>query len=289
MFRIEADGQNGRELILSDKWGCSIRREAGSRPVPKAVYAPYAAFTAGRENLFCRIPEWKTDLPVSNPWERAGSSRFHSAKREEYATILQMNLKQPEISWSSSYLFSYRVCIIILILKSAFQEVFMRNQKNELKLLKCIEQDCTMSTAQLAAMCDMTEEEVKSEIEQLENDHVILGYKAIINWDDTIDETVTALIEVSVTPQRDKGFDRIAERIYQYEEVESMYLTSGGFDFTVLISGRTLREVAMFVAERLSPIEGVISTTTHFILKKYKEKHTIFKPQEEQKERPIFV
>ncbi len=165
----------------------------------------------------------------------------------------------------------------------------MRNQKNELKLLKCIEQDCTLSTAQLAAMCDMTEEEVKSEIEQLENDHVILGYKAIINWDDTIDETVTALIEVSVTPQRDKGFDRIAERIYQYEEVESMYLTSGGFDFTVLISGRTLREVAMFVAERLSPIEGVISTTTHFILKKYKEKHTIFQPQEEQKERPIFV
>ena len=165
----------------------------------------------------------------------------------------------------------------------------MRNQRNELRLLKCIEQDCTLKPEQLAAMSDMTVEEVQSEIKQLEQDHVILGYKAIVNWDDTIDESVTALIEVSVTPQRDKGFDRIAERIYQYEEVESMYLTSGGFDFTVLITGRTLREVAMFVAERLSTIEGVTSCTTHFILKKYKEKHTVFQPQEEQKERPIFV
>lgn len=165
----------------------------------------------------------------------------------------------------------------------------MRNQKNELKLLKLLEQDCTLTHAQLAAMCDMTEKDVASEIDQLERDHVILGYKAIINWDDTIDESVTALIEVSVTPQRDKGFDRIAQRIYQYDEVESMYLTSGGFDFTVIITGRTLREVAMFVAERLSPIEGVTSCTTHFILKKYKEKHTVFQAQEEEKERPIFV
>ena len=137
----------------------------------------------------------------------------------------------------------------------------MPNQRSELKLLKCLEQDCTLSPEQLSAMCNMTVEEVKTEIAQLEKDHVILGYKAIVNWDDTIDETVTALIEVSVTPQRDKGFDRIAQRIYQYDEVESMYLTSGGFDFTVMITGRTLREVAMFVAQRLSPIEGVISTS----------------------------
>ncbi len=165
----------------------------------------------------------------------------------------------------------------------------MANQRSELKLLKLLEQDCTLSPEQLAAMCNMTVEDVKSEIKQLQDDHVILGYKAIVNWDDTIDETVMALIEVSVTPQRDKGFDRIAQRIYQYEEVESMYLISGGYDFTVIITGRTVKEVAMFVAQRLSTIEGVISTSTHFILKKYKEKHTVFTPEEEQKERPIFV
>lgn len=165
----------------------------------------------------------------------------------------------------------------------------MANQQSELKLLKLLEQDCTLKPEQLAAMCNMTVEEVRKEIEQLQKDHVILGYKAIINWDDTIDETVMALIEVSVTPQRDKGFDRIAERIYQYDEVESLYLISGGFDFTVIITGRTVKEVAMFVAQRLSTIEGVTSTSTHFILKKYKEKHTIFAPKEEQKERPVFV
>ena len=165
----------------------------------------------------------------------------------------------------------------------------MANQRSELKLLKLLEQDCTLSAEQLAAMCNMSVEDVKNEIAQLEKDHVILGYKAIVNWDDTIDETVMALIEVSVTPQREKGFDRIAQRIYQYEEVESMYLISGGFDFTVIITGRTVKEVAMFVAQRLSPIEGVTSTSTHFILKKYKEKHTVFTPEEEQKERPIFV
>lgn len=165
----------------------------------------------------------------------------------------------------------------------------MANQQTELKLLKYIEQDCTLSAEQLASLCGMTPEDVKTEIKKLEENHVILGYKAIVNWDDTIDETVTALIEVSVTPQSERGFDRIAQRIYQYDEVESMFLTSGGFDFTVIITGRTLKEVAMFVARRLSTIEGVTSTTTHFILKKYKEKHTVFSPEEKQKERPLFV
>ena len=102
-------------------------------------------------------------------------------------------------------------------------------------------------------------------------------------------ETVEALIEVQITPQRDKGFDRIAERIYQYEEVESCYLMSGGYDLTVIITGRTLREVALFVSQKLSTIEGVRSTATHFILKKYKQQNVIFAPKEEQKERLIFV
>ena len=117
---------------------------------------------------------------------------------------------------------------------------------------------------------------------------VILGYKALVNWEKTSVEAVEALIEVKITPQRDKGFDRIAERIYQYEEVESCYLMSGGYDVTVIITGRTLREVALFVSEKLSTIDGVTSTATHFILKKYKQQDVIFERREEQKERLIF-
>lgn len=156
------------------------------------------------------------------------------------------------------------------------------------KLLRLLEEDCTMNTAQLAAAANLTEEEVKAEIRAMEDDHVILGYKAIVDWDRTQVESVTALIEVKVTPQRGDGFDRIAERIYQYDEVESVYLMSGAFDLTVIISGRTLKEVAHFVGEKLATIEDVTGTATHFILHKYKEKHLIFEKQEEQEERFVF-
>ena len=111
-------------------------------------------------------------------------------------------------------------------------------------LLELLEQDCTQSHAQLAAQAGMTEQEVKQELERMEKDGTILGYQAIIDWDKVKRETVTALIEVKVVPQSIAGFDRIAQRIYQYDEVESMYLMSGAFDLTVIISGRTLREVA---------------------------------------------
>lgn len=157
------------------------------------------------------------------------------------------------------------------------------------KLLKLLEQDCTLSTAQLAAMCDTTEEDVTQRIRALSEEGVLLGYKAVVNWEKTAVESVEALIEVKVTPQRDKGFDRIAERIYQYEEVESCYLMSGGYDLTVILTGRTLREVALFVSQKLSTIEGVTSTATHFILKKYKQQNVVFEQREEQKERLIFV
>ena len=156
------------------------------------------------------------------------------------------------------------------------------------RLLKLLEKDCTMSPAQLAAMCDTTEEDIIHRVESLRDEGVILGYKALINWEKTAVEAVEALIEVKITPQRDKGFDRIAERIYQYEEVESCYLMSGGYDVTVIITGRTLREVALFVSEKLSTIEGVTSTATHFILKKYKQQDVVFERREEQKERLIF-
>ena len=157
------------------------------------------------------------------------------------------------------------------------------------KLLEMLEQDCTMSPEQLAASLGKSVDEVKSAIAAYEKDRTILGYKAIVDWDRIRKDYVTALIEVNVTPQSIAGFDRIAERIYQYEEVESVYLMSGSFDLTVIISGRTLREVARFVGERLAPLEDVTGTATHFILHKYKEKHLIFEKREEQPKEWIFT
>ena len=156
------------------------------------------------------------------------------------------------------------------------------------KLLQLLESDCTLSADQLAAMTGMTVEEVKAEIKAFEAEGLILGYRAVVDWDRTEREAVTALIEVKVTPQRGEGFDRVAERIYQYDEVESLYLMSGAFDLTVIISGRSLKEVAHFVGEKLATIEDVTGTATHFILHKYKENHLIFEKREEQQERFVF-
>jgi len=157
------------------------------------------------------------------------------------------------------------------------------------ELLKLLEKDCRATPDQLAAMLGRDAAEVRGEIKTLEKENVILGYNAMIDWDRTGEELVTALIEVRVTPQRGDGFDHIAERIYQFEEVESLYLMSGAYDFVVLITGRTLREVASFVSARLSTIEGVIGTATHFILKKYKEKGVAFETAPVQEERMKFV
>ncbi len=156
------------------------------------------------------------------------------------------------------------------------------------QLLQLLEDNAALTTAQLAALAGMSEEETEAAIARYEKDRIILGYKAIVDWDRTQREAVTALIEVRVTPQRGNGFDRVAERIYQYDEVESVYLMSGAFDLTVIISGRTLKEVATFVTQKLATIEDVTGTSTHFILKKYKEKHLIFPAQEEQTERFVF-
>ena len=157
-----------------------------------------------------------------------------------------------------------------------------------MKLLQLLEEDCTLTPEQLASMANMTVDEVKASIKRYEENKVILGYKAIVDWDRTDREAVTALIEVKVTPQRGEGFDRVAERIYQYDEVESVYLMSGAYDLTVIISGRTLKEVAQFVGERLSTLEDVTGTAPHFILHKYKEKHLIFEKQESQPKEWIF-
>ena len=157
------------------------------------------------------------------------------------------------------------------------------------KLLELLEEDCTLTHEQLASMTGMTVQEVEAEIQKKEREKIILGYQAVVDWDRTDREAVTALIEVNVTPQRGEGFDRVAERIYQYDEVESVYLMSGAYDLTVIISGRTLKEVAQFVGQRLATLEDVTGTATHFILKKYKEKHLIFEKREEQEREWIFV
>ncbi len=139
------------------------------------------------------------------------------------------------------------------------------------KILKIIAKNGTLSTEDLAAMLSATSEEIEEAIASMQKEGVICGYPTLINWDKTDCEHVTALIEVKVSPERGRGFDKVAERIYQFEEVESLYLMSGGFDFTVIIVGKTMKEVAWFVATKLAPMESIMSTATHFVLKKYKE------------------
>ena len=153
--------------------------------------------------------------------------------------------------------------------------------KNPEKLLDLLSQDARLSTAQLAAMTGSSEDEVVSQLKHYEKNGTILGYKALVDWDKTDRESVTALIEVKITPQ--KGFDEIARQIYSHHQVESVYLMSGGFDLTVIIKDRTMREVARFVAEQLAPMENVLSTGTHFILKKYKDYGVEYNPSEKDK------
>jgi len=150
--------------------------------------------------------------------------------------------------------------------------------KEELKekVLALVENDARLTKEKIAVMLDKEVGEICDIIETLEKDGVILGYKALVDWDKTDREYVTALIELKVTPQRDRGFERVAERIYNFPEVKNMYLMSGAYDFCVMIEGKTMKEVALFVAEKLAPIESVISTSTHFVLRKYKDKGVVF-------------
>ncbi len=147
------------------------------------------------------------------------------------------------------------------------------------KILKLIQHNAGLSTRDIAVMLGLDESLVIHTISDMEQEQIICGYHTIINWDKTGDERVTALIEVKVVPQRGEGFDRVAERIYNYEEVTSLYLMSGGFDMAVFIEGKTMKEVAQFVARKLAPMEGVLSTSTHFVMKKYKEAGTRMEQQ----------
>lgn len=148
------------------------------------------------------------------------------------------------------------------------------------KLLKLLDTNARLSTAQLAAMLDTTEEEIVRKTAELEQQGVIRAYKALIDWDRTDREYVTAVIELRVTPKRDRGFEEIAQTVMRFDEVESVYLMSGGYDLLVTVTGRTFKEVSMFVAKRLSTLDSVISTATHFVLRRYKEQGVMFLGEE---------
>lgn len=148
------------------------------------------------------------------------------------------------------------------------------------QILRTIDRNSKLTPAELAIMLGCGEDAVAAALAELEADKVICGYPTLINWDKVSNEKITALIEVKVTPQRGQGFDKIAERIYKFSEVESVYLMSGGFDLTVIIKGKSMREVASFVSEKLAPMEAVLSTATHFVLKKYKEHGIAMEPDD---------
>lgn len=149
-------------------------------------------------------------------------------------------------------------------------------KKFETQLLELLQEDCRLPLEKLAVMLGATTAEIAETIDRLEEQRVILRYAPVINWDKTDRERVEALIQVSVTPQRDAGFDEVAKRIYRFEEVKSVYLMSGGYDLLVLVEGRTLKECALFVSSKLSTLEMVTGTATSFILKRYKQDGVVF-------------
>ena len=154
------------------------------------------------------------------------------------------------------------------------------NKKNDFEFLTLLENDARLTPEQLSTMLDKDVGDISEMMTAYERDGVILGYKTLIDWDKTDREHVTALIELKVAPQRDRGFDRVAEKIYNYPEVKSLYLMSGSFDLAVFIEGRTMKEVAYFVAQKLAPMEYIVATATHFVLRKYKDKGVVYGPCE---------
>jgi DNA-binding Lrp family transcriptional regulator len=157
------------------------------------------------------------------------------------------------------------------------------------KILKILEGDARTTPKQIATMTGTPQSEVEKLIKQAEKEHTILKYKTIINWEKAGEEQVSALIEVKIAPQRDVGFDAVAERIYRFPQTRSVYLLSGTYDLLVLVSGKTMHEVADFVSQKLAPIEEVQGTVTHFLLKKYKEDGEILEGKEESKRQPLIL
>lgn len=156
---------------------------------------------------------------------------------------------------------------------------------NEFKLsiLQLLQEDARRDTSLIATMLDASEDDVKAAIEEMERDRLIVQYAPVVNWEKVDEDAVTASIEVQITPERGRGFDAIAERIYHYPEVKSVYLMSGSYDLHVEVEGKTLKEVASFVSDKLATLDAVLSTKTHFILKKYKQDGIIFEEPTEDK------
>lgn len=157
------------------------------------------------------------------------------------------------------------------------------------ELLTIIEKKSRIDLKELALMLGEEEINVANEICQLEKEGIICGYHTLINWEKTSIEKVTALIEVKVTPQRGQGFDKIAERIYNYPEVKAVYLISGGYDLLITLEEKTLKEISNFVSDKLSTLDRVLSTATHFVLKKYKDHGTILNKANDEEEREIIT
>ncbi len=166
------------------------------------------------------------------------------------------------------------------------ESCFLNMEDKTRELLEVLEKNSRTDIKDLAVMLDENEADIAAQMTQLEKDKVIFGYHTMINWDKVMVDRVTALIEVRVTPQRGDGFDNIAQRIYQFDEVSAVYLMSGAFDLTVIVEGRTMKEVALFVAQRLAPIDQVLSTSTHFVLKRYKD-HGVVLEEDEKDERML--
>ncbi|GIO24081.1 Lrp/AsnC family transcriptional regulator [Oceanobacillus sp. J11TS1] len=156
--------------------------------------------------------------------------------------------------------------------------------EKELEILRILEENARIDSSTLAKMTRISEEEVKEILQKLEKMKVILNYTTVIDWSKVPQaERVTAMIDVKVTPKRGVGFDEVAERIYRFPEVQALYLMSGAYDLQVVIEGKTMQEIARFVSEKLSSIDSVLSTTTHFQLKKYKHDGIIFEEVEEDR------
>ncbi|MDM0490975.1 Lrp/AsnC family transcriptional regulator [Clostridium perfringens] len=158
------------------------------------------------------------------------------------------------------------------------------------EILEVLEKNSRYTDQEIAVMTGKTVEEVREAIRDYEERSIIAGYTTLINWENTGRETVTALIEVQITPQRGVGFDKVAERIYKFPQVKACYLmSSGGFDLTVIVEGKTMKEVSMFVSDKLSIQEYVTGTATHFVLKKYKDHGTIFREKKTDDREMLFI
>lgn len=169
-----------------------------------------------------------------------------------------------------------------------YREALAMNENKKIeKIVELLHKNCRLSLEQVAAIAEVSTEEAASVIDDLEKNGTILGYGAVINWEKlAARDKVTAYIELKVTPQRNNGFNRIAQQIYQYPEVKSLNLMSGGYDFGVTVEGNSIRDISLFVSEHLAPMESVLSTATHFVLRRFKDDGIIF-PVESEDDREV--